>query len=67
MKGYSAKRHGHCWTQLVLMLLILGTGICVPGIAGAQSIYESNGELGNWTLSFGTLSINTDTLTMTSG
>ncbi|HOQ89828.1 MAG TPA: hypothetical protein PLX03_06785, partial [Candidatus Hydrogenedentes bacterium] len=59
-------------TQICKRVAVLTLGLILAatlgvGQAEAQSIYESNGELGDWTLSFGTLTINTDALTMSSG
>jgi len=51
----------------VLVALVVLAALLVAASAGAQSIYESNGELGDWTVTAGTLVINTDAMTMTWG
>ncbi|HOH51995.1 MAG TPA: hypothetical protein PLI98_14780, partial [Candidatus Hydrogenedentes bacterium] len=51
----------------MLVASVVLAALLVAATAGAQSIYQSNGELGDWTVTAGTLVINTDAMTMTWG
>jgi len=51
-------------TSLLLLAAVLVAAMPAVSVQ-AQTIYDSSGELGDWTIASGTLSINTDTLTMT--
>ncbi|HOC74167.1 MAG TPA: hypothetical protein PKL54_15235, partial [Candidatus Hydrogenedentes bacterium] len=56
------------WSRRAMLVAPVAlAALLVAATAGAQSIYQSNGELGDWTVTAGTLVINTDAMTMTWG
>ena len=58
-------RHASVTPLFLLAVVLFAALSCVSALA--QTIYESNDELGDWTVSSGALAIDTTALTMTSG
>jgi len=54
------------WSRFAARIVpVMLAVVLAAASAGAQTIYESNGELGDWNVAAGALTINTNAMTLT--